>query len=155
MPAQRDIIVALLEQTRGGISEGFMTPLWAGELLLLARRVSVNGDQYIQGCWLDWASLKDWLLPSVRDLLPEADLDPVRLKPAGGQERLLASLPARFLPGPAPEAGERFLTPLRLSLTIAWACVLLAGLATAFLLLGTIALGELKTHEALDNSRAR
>ena len=124
------------------IVEGLMTPIWVEGLLLLARRVTINGDEYIQGCWLDWNSLKDWLLPGVRDLLPRADLEPLRAGATGEAERLLASLPARFIPGPVPLLPERRLSPMRLSLMIAWGCALLAGIAAALLLRGTLSLGE-------------
>lgn len=124
------------------VMEGRMAPLWVGDLLLLARRVSINGAEYIQGCWLDWESLKEWLLPGVWDLLPGADLAALRGSPNGRPERLLASLPARFIPGPVPEFPGAQLSPQRLSLLLAWICALLAGLAAALLLQGTLSLGE-------------
>jgi signal transduction histidine kinase len=65
---------------------------------------------------------------------------------ADADSRLLASLPARLVPGRLPPAGPGepagAANPLRLSLTIAWACVLLASGAVAMLLRGAVALGE-------------
>lgn len=133
---------AAAEPLERRIVEGLMTPIWVEDLLLLARRVTINGDEYIQGCWLDWTSLKEWLLPGVWDLLPEADLEPLRTAATRGGERLLATLPARFIPGPPPVLPEQRISPMRLSLMIAWGCALLAGLAAAFLLQGTLSLGE-------------
>ncbi|MCX5676645.1 MAG: hypothetical protein NTX87_16745, partial [Planctomycetota bacterium] len=56
-----------------GVREGVMKPVWLGDTLVLARRVSVGKGEYIQGAWLDWPALRKGLLESVRDLLPEAD----------------------------------------------------------------------------------
>jgi signal transduction histidine kinase len=125
----------------GTVLEGLMTPIWVGDLLLLARRVTVNGDEYIQGCWLDWPSIKAWLLPAVRDLFPDADLEPVGPPPPDDQGHLLASLPARFVPGRALPLAEAGASPERVSLIIAWGCAILAGLAAALLLRGTLSLG--------------
>ncbi|MCH7729558.1 MAG: hypothetical protein IH991_24235, partial [Planctomycetes bacterium] len=33
--------------------EGVSRPFWVGRNLLLARRVAINGELFIQGCWLD------------------------------------------------------------------------------------------------------
>ncbi|MCK4415140.1 MAG: HAMP domain-containing histidine kinase [Candidatus Eisenbacteria sp.] len=126
----------------GTIREGLMTPLWIGDLLVLARRIVVDGAEYIQGCWLDWSSIKSWLLPGVRDLFPEADLMPVGPTGDEGQGHRLASLPAGFVPGPVSLTPAAEASPLRISLLIAWICAILAGVAAAVLLRGTVSLGE-------------
>ncbi len=54
-----------------------MTPLWVGEDLLLARRVSAAGQEFVQGCLLDWAGIRDLLADAVGDLLPAATFEPV------------------------------------------------------------------------------
>jgi len=56
--------------------------------------------------------------------------------------RLLATLPVRLVPGPVLAEAEEGLSPLRLSLIVAWLCVVLAGVAVAVLLWGTVALSE-------------
>jgi signal transduction histidine kinase len=145
------------------VREGVMKAVWLDGELVLARRVSVGGREYIQGAWLDWPAIRQWLLESVKDLVPQADLAPVRPDtPAGrsgwrstdisslmGREgyleepgRLLATLPVRLVPGAVAPETEEGLSPLRLSLIVAWACVLLAGVAVAVLLWGTVALSE-------------
>lgn len=110
-----------------GVSEGVMRAAWLGDALVLARRVRVNGREYVQGAWLDWPALRQWLLTSVKDLVPEADLVPVRetpdapppARPSGRSladlSRLsssadaaavptnrLAALPIRLTPGQVP-----------------------------------------------------
>ncbi len=134
-----------------------MKPLWIDGHLILARRVPVGGKEYVQGCLLDWPAIKTSLLETVEDLLPEADLKPVTGTPGVDEARMLAALPVRLLPGkPAtadlpipgmpglktPAAAGGFLSPIRLSLLIAWICMLLAALAVAALLLGVMRLSE-------------
>ena len=110
----------------GGVQIGPMTPWWSGDTLLLARRVVVNGQVYVQGCQLDWRALKAELLVTVSDLLPSAELMPVHpdastghpasaislaegptTRPGGSaaapQERMLATLPG----APGAGRGER------------------------------------------------
>jgi len=77
-----------------------MQPLWLDGTLLLARRVSVNGADYAQGCWLDWPAVRKWLLNDVRDLLPQARLEAVKSDGEMDPSRMLAGLPVRLVPGP-------------------------------------------------------
>ena len=146
----------------GDVREGVMKAAWLGGELLLARRVSVGGREYIQGAWLDWPAIRRWLLASVADLVPQADLAPVGPADAperglrrGGEPtsssayglleepgRLLASLPVRLVPGAVAAEGDEGLSPLRLSLIVAWICVLLAGAAVAALLWASVSLSE-------------
>ena len=124
------------------IEEGLMHPVWVDDLLFLARRVSIDDVDYIQGCWLDWASIKAWLLPSVSDLFPAADLEPWRMTLPGSPGRQLAALPVRFLPGPGAGVPDPSMSPLRLSLVLIWIGVLLAMLTAVTLLVGVTRLSE-------------
>jgi len=152
------------------VREGVMKPVWLGDALVLARRVSVGGREYVQGAWLDWPAVRKWLLESVKDLVPQADLVPATAQPGRqgpppsafdfGQERtladlvrvaygppedpgrLLAALPLRLVAGAAPALPVGGPSPLILSLIVAWICVLVAGAAVAALLWGTVALSE-------------
>ena len=125
------------------VQDGAMVPLWSGEELLLARRVRVNGRLYVQGCWLAWPRLRGELLASVRDLLPNARLEPVSGSAGADDERRLAALPARLVESGGYElpvlAG---LSPIRLSLLGAWACLLVAAFSVAALLGGLLSLSE-------------
>ncbi len=119
---------------------GPMTPLWLDGRLLLARRVTAAGRQYVQGCLLDWPAVRQRLLTTVADLLPKADLRPMPDAPAGDQSRMLAALPAELVPGGIVEALGGGPSPIVLSLAIAWACVLAAAAAVAALLWGVVRL---------------
>jgi signal transduction histidine kinase len=120
-----------------------MTPLWQEGELFLVRRVTSPGGELILGCWLDWPLLEEWLLDTSRDLLPAAELEPVERSPADdGQARLLASLPVRLNPGAVAPAPAIAWSPLRISLAVAWACVLLAVGAIALMLFGVWSLSE-------------
>jgi signal transduction histidine kinase len=129
---------ALMAEAGGAV----MTPLWLDGRLLLARRVSSNGQTYVQGCWLDWPALDRWLSSSVRDLLPNPRLLPAAGSSGPGPDRLMAALPIRLEAGAVPADSPQGLSALRLSLLVAWGCVLLAGAAVAVLLVGVVSLSE-------------
>jgi len=123
----------------GGV---LMTPLWIGGELVLTRRVAVGGEEYVQGCLLDWPAIKSWLLEMVDDLLPEADLEPASLPPLEKEGRTLTALPASLIPGGVAPDAEGSLSPIELSLAIASGCVLAAGIAMATVLWSLIRLSE-------------
>ncbi len=121
---------------------GSMTPrVIAGELLL-ARTVSVGGKNWLQGCWIDWETLRGELQADIADLLPQANLRLVVQPPESEQTRMLAALPVQIDPGTVPLAVASGLSPVRQSLVVAWGAMLLAALAVAVLLRGVVALSE-------------
>lgn len=131
------------------VSEGVSRPVWVGNELLLARRVKIGEDLMIQGCWIDWAGLKEQLLADVADLVPGADLVPVIADTSVPLSRLLATLPARIaLPPPPPVVATAaavipvWESPVKIALWIAWPCLVLAAGAIAALLLGVVSLSE-------------
>lgn len=126
----------------GKVGEGVMMPAWIGDALVLIRRVSVNGKDYIQGCWLDWPALRRELLAGISDLLPSADFEPVRDESHDKRARMLAALPVRLVPGDVRGEPGRAISPIQISLLIAWVCVLLAAIAVAVLLAGSLSLSE-------------
>ncbi|TET33707.1 MAG: HAMP domain-containing histidine kinase [Planctomycetota bacterium] len=135
-------------QPQSPIGENTMKPVWAegtegtGGALLLVRPVSVNKVEYLQGCWLDWPKLKKDLLESAKDLLPAADIMPVEPGTELESPRMLAALPAKLLPGAVPGLGNGATSPVRITLIIAWCCVLLGAAAVAVLLSGAMSLSE-------------
>jgi len=124
------------------LREGLAHPVWMGDVLLLARWVSLNGEDYLQGCWLDWPAIRAWLVNEIKDLLPAGRLEPARETPSGNEGRTLAALPVKLVPGEVPGYSDRPVSPIRISLLIAWVCALLAALAVAALLVGTMSLSE-------------
>lgn len=149
-----------LESPRKTISEGQCRAVWVGTgarpRLLLARRVLYNDQVAVQGCWLNWSKIKEMLLEEVADLFPEAELVPVTSESQVQPGRRLATLPVQLvIPGPTiastipqfdfakPVASvDTSLSPLQLSLIVAWVCLLIAMLAVAFFLRGVVALSE-------------
>jgi signal transduction histidine kinase len=123
------------------VNEGLTRPIWIGSELLLARRVANGSEVLIQGCWLDWPKIKRLLMQEIADLLPEADLLPVSTQNNVPPGRMLATLPVQLVV-PVPIAVAAPLSPIRISLWIAWGCLLLAAVAVACLLHGVIALSE-------------
>jgi signal transduction histidine kinase len=121
---------------------GPMHAMWHGDLLLLVRRTRVEGRESIQGCLLNWPEIRKRLLLEITDLLPEAELVPTAEAPKPNQRLLLATLPVWLAPGEAPLELVPSVTPLRLSLLIAWGGVFLAATAVAVLLLCVVRLSE-------------
>jgi signal transduction histidine kinase len=84
------------------------------------------------------------LVANVSDLLPEVNLEPVRKRTPLSQirlNRLLAALPAQLIvPDAAAEPAP--LSPIRLSLILAWGSLILATGAVAIVLKGVLTLSE-------------
>jgi hypothetical protein len=120
---------------------GVSRPLWIGDQLILARRVTRGGELLIQGVWLDWPALKTWLTSSTTDLLPEMSLLPVEPRVDVSTRRLLATLPVELVV-PALVAEPASVAPLGLPLVVAWSSLALAALAVAALLFGVVRLSE-------------
>jgi signal transduction histidine kinase len=123
------------------VMEGLFTPVWLGDQLVLARRVETGAGFVIQGCWLNWTHLKQSLLLGIRDLLPNADLEPAVVN-GPQQARMLAALPAKLVTRSVPSNPLTFWTPVAVSLAVAWVCVLFAGVAAVFLVHGILSLSE-------------
>lgn len=119
-----------------------LVPIWSGGEMLLVRRTQYQGSELLQGLSIDWDSLKAWALASISDLLPNASLEPVEGMQARGGPDMLASLPARLIPGAVATAnpGPQFSVPL--TLVVAWAGVLLASIVGGMLLFGMKQLSE-------------
>jgi signal transduction histidine kinase len=127
---------------RPTVQEGVMKPLWLGEELVLARRVRVKDEEHVQGSWLDWPALQRALLEDIGTLLPQAELLPVVEADCPRAARRLSALPVRLEPGEVPEDPTPTASPVPLTLSLAWGCVLVAALAVAGLLRGVVALSE-------------
>ncbi len=119
-----------------------MRPLWIEEELFLVRWARIEGADHLQGVWLDWPAIRTWLLDGVRDLVPLADLAPVTGDPDEDQTRWLAALPVRIIPGKVPARADAGLSPVALSLLVAWLCVLGGAAAVGLLLTGAVRLSE-------------
>jgi signal transduction histidine kinase len=126
---------------RAQVMEGPAKPVWFGDTLLLARRVAWQGRDYVQGCWLDWPALRQSLLAGVQDLLPQARLEPLKSEAGDPHGRVLAALPLRIDPGPAPKLNG-IVSPTQLALVAAWICAGLAITSVAVLLHGVVTLSE-------------
>ncbi len=131
-----------LEIAATDISGVIMTPLWIDGRLILARRITADGKQYVQGCLLDWPAVKRSLLETISDLLPGADLLPSSGAAGDDQSRMLASLPVRLVLERSGDGGGLAASPILISLAAAWACVALAAAAVAGLLCGVMRLAR-------------
>lgn len=123
------------------VSQGPVQAAWVGGALVLGRRVRVAKETFLQGCWLDWEAIRSELLATVADLVPNARLEPV-VGAAETPTRGLAALPARLVLDPVASEVDSEWSPVRLSLWIAWGCLVVAAVAVALLLGGAITLSE-------------
>ncbi len=120
-----------------GVKQGPMTAWWHGGTLLLARRIGIGGREYIQGCVLDWPAIRQRLQEASRDLLPHAifraaPIDPTEVE--GPDVQRLASLPIEIVPGEVAADAPSGNSPLRLTLILAWACLLAFASGMGFVL---------------------
>ena len=122
------------------VPHGPLEPVRHGDLLLLARRVALDGGEYLQGMWLDEAALCAWLIDAVADVVPGATL--AATDDDGFHRDRLASLPLRFEPGAIGNGDARGLSPIRLSLILAWGAVLGGALGIGGILRSALRLGE-------------
>lgn len=120
---------------------GVMVPLWAGDELLLTRKILVDGVPVVQACWLDLPAIRTQLLESIRDLLPAAGLRAVK-PPVVEQSHLLASLPLELVPGAISKLDLASYSPMQLALWIAWTTFGMAAIAVAIVLFGVVSLSE-------------
>jgi signal transduction histidine kinase len=119
---------------------------WLDDALLLTREAKLDNATVVQGVWLDWPKLREQWRNDVSDLFPNAKLEPApnvtaTTRPDDDPLRL-ASLPVRLVPGFLPLPPLPYWSPLRNSLLVAWACVMLAVAAVGLVLHGTISLSE-------------
>ncbi|MDP6444660.1 MAG: HAMP domain-containing sensor histidine kinase [Pirellulaceae bacterium] len=123
------------------VDERVTQALWYQSDLLLARLVSVHGELVIQGCWLDWPAIRGRLIELLHHQLADADLQPVQDMSKVKLSRVMATLPVQVVTPPvAPGPSE--MTPVRVSLLIAWGFLGLTAFALAFLLHGVSTLSE-------------
>lgn len=120
---------------------GALTPLWLDGRLLLARKAPGSPRAALEGCVLDWPSLRGELLRVVGDLLPAARLEPLAAAASESPHRL-ALLPVRLGPGAPPDPPPAAWSPIRRALAVAWGVLALVILAAALVLRSVLALSE-------------
>lgn len=116
-------------------------PAWAQDELFLTRTASIDGTSRKQGVWIDWPKLRSRLLENIADLLPGADLIPISPSATTTDPLALVTLPVRLAPGALPYSITAF-SPMTRGLLIAWACLLAAAAAIAWVLFKSIQLSE-------------
>lgn len=125
------------------ILEGPMTAIWIADQLVLARRITLDEREYIQGVLLDSEAIEHDLKTAVLGLTPNVSFKPVRIDALAttGAQRL-AVLPIEVLPGEVPVVGDVKGSAIQTSLMMAWFALLVAVLGMGFFLRRTMALSE-------------
>jgi signal transduction histidine kinase len=121
---------------------GDLRPLWLDDELLLVRGATTEGKQTLQGVWLDWTGLRERLLETIQDLLPAAQLLPVPPKVASTDATALVTLPVKLVAGPVQADATGLTSVLKPALALAWACLIAAAGAIAFVLHRAMTLSE-------------
>ncbi len=77
---------------------GELVPVWVEGELILARRVKSlpTGEEFVEGCWLNWPAWDEVLRAQIADLVPGATLEPLTLSGDRGGDRELVALPVRI-----------------------------------------------------------
>ena len=135
----------IVEPAGGGAAAPLaaLSAVWAGDALVLARRVPRGADgDAVEGCVLDWPRLRADLLATIADLLPEATLEPVKDAAPAIDQRLLAAIPARLVPGEMPRLAPAGWSPMLGTLAAAWGAMAVAAAAVGALLASVLALSE-------------
>jgi len=123
------------------VIESLSRPLWMNNELLLARRIVRDGQEGVQGSWLDWPNIQSELLAEVEELFPRASLKPLPDPELGDPARMLAGLPVEL---DIREEKVRFApsSTLRWTLGLGWVALLTALGSVAALLWGVLSLSE-------------
>lgn len=127
------------------VAESDPVPLWIGDELYFGRQIARGGLRYVEAAQLDWPSLRTRLLEEIEDLLPHAALHPTGTEDNAATSRLSAALPIKLAPGPLPASLGSTESTVPRTLRIAWAAVIAASLAGAWLVGGMLRLSRRRT----------
>jgi signal transduction histidine kinase len=135
-----------------------MQPIWLGDHLVMARRVSSGDpnpanqskeDYVIQCCWLNWEKIDSDLRNECAELLPGVEFEALTPNTELKIGTALTTIPVqliidrpKMLSMLALDSPEPTKSALPISLFAAWCCLGLAAITSALLLQGVIRLSE-------------
>lgn len=127
-PAALDEFVAVpLAVHLGTLRPQWLTAPDGTPLLVLVRAARIENRKTVyQGVVLDWAKLQALLREEVKDLFPDAALEPVKDATADSREQAMTALPVRLETGPETPPAPAGWTPLRIGLVLAWVAAAIA-----------------------------
>jgi signal transduction histidine kinase len=117
--------------------------LWLDNQLVFARRVQRGGEQLVQGCVLNWESLKPILLVEIEDLFPTANLVPIQSLELADEGRMLATIPVTLQVGVIGEPRKDvWPSPIMGAVSVAWVCLAAVAAVSAWMLSAVLALSD-------------
>lgn len=127
---------------------GTLRPRWIADdtgtqQLVLVRTALIEGKPVIQGVWLDWVALRNDLLESVDDVMPNSSLVAVtgpRSSMIGGYQ--LATIPVEFIPPVNAAIISWRWSPATVGLLVTWIAILATIIAVGVVLRAAIVLSE-------------
>ncbi len=127
-----------------GFEPGWLSNPRTGEPELVFRRVvRIDEQQITQGFWLDWPAIRVRLTERVRDLLPQARVEPVLAGEADlPRSRMVASIPAVLVIGDLPTLVPLGFTATHATLAVTWLAVVGAIAAIGVVLRKSMALSD-------------
>ncbi|MFN7315269.1 MAG: sensor histidine kinase [Phycisphaerae bacterium] len=114
--------------------------------LVFVREVAVGSLRVEQGFWVNWPVLREQVMGSARELLPQATLEPVLepvdVLPVETVGRMLANVPAELVVQRVDGTRVPLWSPLRSALLATWLVVLAAVVGLVFVARGATQLAE-------------
>lgn len=155
--AQNVPLLHVDDESKEAIMVGSLAPVWLGSRsgksnpeLLFIRRVRVDDAEYFQGFLCNWPALATALLHEITDLVSSPVLTPNAGTPfyESGWGSRMATMPVSLSVGQVAVAPASVLTPVRVTIGVAWLAVLLGMVAVAATLKQSIVFGEKRSRFA-------
>ncbi len=113
-----------------------------GRELVIIRTAKIEARTLVQGIWVNWSGLKDWLLADNRETFPAGDLLPAVTADESAFAQMLATVPVLFDPGPVARLAHDGISATRVILGVSWVAIVGAVVAVGLTLRAAMDLGE-------------
>ncbi len=132
-----------IDQTIGTLRPRWIADDTGTQQLVLVRTAIIEAKPVVQGVWLDWVALRNDLLESVNDVMPNSSLVAVtgpRSSMIGGYQ--LATIPVEFIPPANAAIISWRWSPATVGLLVTWIAIIATIIAVGAVLRAAIVLSE-------------